>query len=140
MNNKQSAPVITTALAIWLDALHAKRYSYNFLSIPKTLDSSVCLSLHLDNLKSYVVAGSDISWGSNFRTYSCVPAQNGHDTSDHTTLHTLMTRNPKYIFHTWRNREGDEHQRCALRIDQTISTIMRTRYDCTLSTTPPLTT
>ncbi len=61
MNDKQSAPVITAALAMWLDALHAKRYSYNFLSIPKTIESSVCLSLHLDNLKSYVVAGLDIS-------------------------------------------------------------------------------
>ena len=106
----------------------------------KNIDSSVCLSLHLDNLKSYVVAGSDISCVSNSHTYSCVPAQNGRETSDHTTLRTLMIRNPKYICHTWRSREGDEHPRCALRVDQTISTITRTRYGSTLSTTPPWTT
>ena len=79
--------------------------------------SGVCLSQHFDHLKSYVVAGLDISCVGNFRTYSCIPAQNGREVSDHTTFCTLITLNPKLIRHTWRSREGDEHQRCAPRID-----------------------
>ena len=55
-NNELSGPVVTTAIAQWLQALPERRYTNRIVFIPETIGSLVYFSRHLDHLKQHVIA------------------------------------------------------------------------------------
>ena len=128
-NNEISGPVVTTALAQWLDSLKKKRrYTYRIIFIPETIGSIVYLSKHLDHLKKNVIAGFNITCIGDDRCYSYLPSRNGNTISDQVALHVLKYTDPDFKRYTWLDRGSDERQYCAPGVNLPIATIMRSKY------------
>ena len=127
-NNELSGPVVTMALAQWLESLENHRYTYRIVFIPESIGSTVYLSKNLDHLKQYVIAGFNITCIGDDRCYSYLPSRDGNTLSDKTALHVLKHLEPEFKCYTWLDRGSDEGKYCAPGIDLPIASIMRSKY------------
>lgn len=127
-NNEVSGPVVTTALAQWLQSLKKRRYTYRIVFIPETIGSIVYLSRNLEQLKRSVVAGFNITCIGDDRCYSYLPSRGGNSLSDQVALHVLRHTDQDFKRYTWLDRGSDERQYCAPGVDLPIATIMRSKY------------
>jgi len=127
-NNELSGPVVTMALAQWLESLDSHQYTYRIVFIPETIGSIVYLSRHLDHLKKYVIAGFNITCIGDDRCYSYLPSRDGNTLSDMAALHVLKYIDSEFKRYTWLDRGSDERQYCAPGVDLPIATIMRSKY------------
>ncbi len=126
-NNELSGPCVTTFIA--KELLKKKRkYSYRIVFIPETIGSITYLSKNIDQLKSRVVAGFNVSCVGDDRTHSYLPSRNGNTVSDQIAKHVLKNICPSYASYSWRDRGSDERQYCAPGIDLPIASMMRTKY------------
>ena len=127
-NNELSGPVVTTAIAQWIQALPERRYTYRIVFIPETIGSLVYLSRHLDHLKQHVIAGFNVTCIGDERAYSYLPSRAGDTLSDQAAKHVLRHIDPQFVSYSWLDRGSDERQYCAPGVDLPIATIMRSKY------------
>ena len=127
-NNELSGPVVTAALARWLQSLEKRRYTYRIVFIPETIGSIVYLSQNIDHLKRKVIAGFNITCIGDDRCYSYLPSRAGDTLSDQVALHVLQHMDDDFKRYTWIDRGSDERQYCAPGVDLPIATIMRSKY------------
>ena len=127
-NNELSGPVVTTAIAQWIQALPERRYTYRIVFIPETIGSLVYLSRHLDHLKQNVIAGFNVTCIGDERAYSYLPSRAGDTLSDQAAKHVLRHIDPQFVSYSWLDRGSDERQYCAPGVDLPIATIMRSKY------------
>ncbi|MDB4654895.1 DUF4910 domain-containing protein [bacterium] len=127
-NNELSGPVVTTAIAQWLQQLSNRRYTYRIVFIPETIGSLVYLSQNLAYLKENVVAGFNITCIGDDRSYSYLPSRSGNTLSDQVAKHVLSNTDSHFISYNWLDRGSDERQYCAPGIDLPIASIMRSKY------------
>lgn len=127
-NNELSGPVVTTALAQWLNSLKNRRYTYRIIFIPETIGSIIYLSKNIDQLKKRVISGFNITCVGDDRCYSFLPSRAGDSLSDHVAQHVLKYTDKNYKRYTWLDRGSDERQYCAPGVDLPIATIMRSKY------------
>ena len=129
-NNELSGPVVTTALAKWLEAKPELRHSYRIVFIPETIGSLVYISRNLEEMRAKIKAGFNITCVGDDRCYSYLPSRNGENQTlaDLVAQHVLKHIDRDYKRYSWLDRGSDERQYCAPGVDLPIATIMRSRY------------
>lgn len=127
-NNELSGPTVTTYLIKWIAQMGNRRYSYRVVFIPETIGSIVYISRNLEQLKSNVTAGFNVTCVGDDRTYSYLPSRRGGTVSDKAAEHVLKWVDPDHQKYTWLDRGSDERQYCSPGVDLPIATIMRSKY------------
>lgn len=127
-NNELSGVVLALELAKWLADLPSRKHTYRILFVPETIGPIVYLSKHLEYLKKHVIAGYVLTCVGDERSYSYIPSRNGETLADKVALHVLKHLDPNFRHYTWADRQSDERQYCAPRVDLPVASIMRTKY------------
>jgi aminopeptidase-like protein len=127
-NNELSGPVVTTALAQWIQSFVNQRYTYRIIFVPETIGSISYLSINYKYLKRKVIAGFNVTCVGDDRCYSYLPSRFGKTISDDIALHVLQNIDVKFKRYTWLDRGSDERQYCSPGVDLPIATIMRSKY------------
>ena len=127
-NNELSGPVVTTALVKWLLMQPELRYSYRIVFIPETIGSLVYISRNLEEMRTKIKAGFNVTCVGDNRDFSYLPSRKEDTLSDIAAQHVLKHIDRNYKRYSWLDRGSDERQYCAPGVDLPIATIMRSRY------------
>ena len=126
-NNELSGPVVSVALALWLQSLPRRRFTYRFAFVPETIGAITYLSRNLEHLQSAVVAGYNLTCIGDEGDYSYLESRLGGLPIDRIARRAVLaTDQPK--LYSYLDRGSDERQYGAAGVDLPLISLMRTKY------------
>ena len=127
-NNELSGPCLTAHLALWLQSLSSRRFTYRVIFVPEMIGSIAYLSQHMDAMKLQTIAGFNITCVGDNRAWSYLPSRDGSTLADRISLHVLDHTVGEYHKYSWLDRGSDESNYCAPGIDLPVVTVCRSKY------------
>ncbi len=126
-NNELSGPMVATALAMWLRDLPSRRYTYRFVFAPETIGAITYIALHLDQLRSNVVAAYNLTCIGDDGDYSYMASRLGNLPVDRIARRIVATR-PRPVQYSYIDRGSDERHYGMPGVDVPMISLMRTKY------------
>ncbi len=128
-NNEISGPIVTTALAEWVNNLKNNYYTYRIVFIPETIGSITYISKNLKKLKKEVQAAFNITCVGDNKSFSYLESKFKKTLSDRSALKAYETLKIKFKKYSFLNDRGsDERQYSSPGVDLPICSMMRTKY------------
>ena len=128
-NNEISGPIVTTALAEWINNLKNNYYTYRIVFIPETIGSIAYISKNLKKLKKEVKAGFNITCVGDNKSFSYLESKLKNTLSDRAALKAYETLKIKYKKYSFLNDRGsDERQYSSPGVDLPFCSMMRTKH------------
>ena len=128
-NNEISGPIVTTALAEWINNLKNNYYTYRIVFIPETIGSIAYISKNLKKLKKDVKAGFNITCVGDNKSFSYLESKLKNTLSDRVALKAYETLKIKYKKYSFLNDRGsDERQYSSPGVDLPFCSMMRTKH------------
>lgn len=128
-NNEISGPIVTTALAEWLNNLKNNYYTYRIVFIPETIGSIAYISKNLKKLRNQVQAAFNITCVGDNKSFSYLESKFKNTLSDRSALKAYETLKIKYKKYSFLNDRGsDERQYSSPGVDLPFCSMMRTKY------------
>ena len=126
-NNELSGPMVATGLATWLMENPDHHYTYRFAFTPESIGAITYACRNLEQLKSKVIAGFQLTCIGDDRRYTYLASRNGNTRIDRIAKRVL-SKKPNYVEYSYLSRGSDERTYCAPGIDLPLISIMRSRY------------
>ena len=125
-NNELSGPVVTTALALWLQQ-QTRHYTYRIVFVPESIGAITYTSQHLNHLRQHTVAGFNLTCIGDDRAFTYLASRTGNLRIDRIARRQLSMR-PNPRSYSYLDRGSDERTYCAPGIDLPLVSLMRSRY------------
>ena len=126
-NNELSGPVVAAAIARWLMSLPNRHYTYRFVFAPETIGALLYADQNLEQLRSHVVAGINLTCIGDEGDYSYLASRLGNTPIDRIGKR-VVAQSDRPVFYSFLDRGSDERHYCAPGIDLPLISLMRTRY------------
>jgi len=126
-NNELSGPVVATAMAKWLQDLPTRHYTYRIVFTPESIGAITYASRNLDELKTNVIAGFQLTCIGDDRQFTYLASRNGNTRIDRIARRVLKGR-PNVVHYSYLHRGSDERTYSSAGVDLPFVSIMRSRY------------
>ena len=127
-NNELSGPIVSMSLIKYFKNIKKLDKTIRFIFIPETIGSITYLSKNLNNLKSNVIGGFNLSCLGDERQHSCMLSKYADSPSDRALLEAYKKLKIKFKLYSFLKRGSDERQYNSPGIDLPITSIFRSKY------------
>lgn len=127
-NNECSGPALLVQLALYIQAMKQRKYTYRLVLAPETIGALTYLSRNKDALKKNVIAAFNLTCVGDDRTYSLVHSKYRDTLADRVLETVLRYHAPDYVDYSFLARGSDERQYQAPGADIPMVCLCRSKY------------